>query len=264
MFNVLRGLIKSEHQRVGEMLSAYIDGELSASEVELVERHLKECAACARSLETLRATVELVRRLPQVPAPRSFTIAPAIQPLRFQMRWDYAHLRGATALVALLLAIALSIDIVSQRLPLAGAPAELAIAPSPAVEMKAALKEAATEGALEAVPPQGLGAEATLQAEASAEALRGERSAEPSAEAPQGEALTPQATALPAPKPTPEATPEAPPQEVSAAIPQPARPWLKRLRQIEFTLLLALTTLAAITIAVRTKALSEKYESMRK
>jgi len=241
MFNSPRSLTKSEHQRVEEMLSAYIDRELSASEVELVERHLKECAACARNLETLRATVELVRQLPRVPAPRSFTITPAVQPLRFQMRWGYAYLRGATALAALLLAIALSVDIVSQRLPLAGAPAELAIAPSPAVEMKAALREAATESALEAVPPPELRAEVTLQAEALPSSV----------ETPQGEALTPQATAPPAPKPTPEATPEALPQGVSAAIPQPARPWLKWLRQIEFALLLALIALTAITIAVR-------------
>jgi len=238
MFDFLRGLTKSDdalarlkerflplkragtsHQRIEEMLSAYIDGELSASEVELVERHLKECATCARNLETLRATVELVRQLPRVPAPRSFTITPAVQPLRLKPRWGYAYLRGATALVAILLVIALSVDILSQQF-LVGAPAGRVIAPSPALEMKAATREPETEIALEAMPSPELRAEATL---------------------------TPQAMAPPAPKPTPEALP----QEVSAAVPQPARPWLRHLRHIEFTLLLALIALTATTIAAR-------------
>ena len=47
-------LFKSEHQRVEERLSAYLDGELSPKEQAWVEKHLAQCADCAQNLRTLR------------------------------------------------------------------------------------------------------------------------------------------------------------------------------------------------------------------
>jgi negative regulator of sigma E activity len=62
--------VTSEH--VTELLSAYIDGELSDSERERVERHLEHCEECRDELEELRQTAELVGSLPQQELPEGF------------------------------------------------------------------------------------------------------------------------------------------------------------------------------------------------
>jgi anti-sigma factor RsiW len=92
---------KSECQQLRGMLSPYIDGELSSSEKISVERHIEECDACRRELESLRATVGLLRRVPMVAPRRSFTIA-ARAPRRHPVAWG--ALRAATAVAVLVLA----------------------------------------------------------------------------------------------------------------------------------------------------------------
>ena len=65
------------HQRVRQLLSSYLDGQVSPQEREWTAAHLATCEACRGELEELRATVNLVRGLPQVTPPRSFTLAEA-------------------------------------------------------------------------------------------------------------------------------------------------------------------------------------------
>ena len=106
-------LFKPEHQRVGEMLSAYLDGELSPKEQTRVEKHLAQCADCAQNLHTLRQTVALLGQLSPVAVPRSFAIRPAQvaqRPSFFQTRRTYAYLRTATALATILFAVVLAGD----------------------------------------------------------------------------------------------------------------------------------------------------------
>ena len=106
-------LFKSEHQRVGEMLSAYMDGELSPKEQARVEKHLAQCADCAQNLHTLRQTVALLGQLSPVAVPRSFAIRPAQvaqRPSLFQTRRTYVYLRAATALATILFAVVLAGD----------------------------------------------------------------------------------------------------------------------------------------------------------
>jgi putative zinc finger protein len=55
----------------GELLSAFLDGELSAADQAAVEGHLRECAACAQELEELAAVDACARELP-VPAPAGY------------------------------------------------------------------------------------------------------------------------------------------------------------------------------------------------
>lgn len=69
-------LFRRPHPRAE--LSAYLDDQLDRPARERVERHLAQCAACRRELETLRQTVALVRRLPNVAPPRSFMLQPAM------------------------------------------------------------------------------------------------------------------------------------------------------------------------------------------
>ena len=91
---------KSECQELRGMLSPYIDGELSSLEKTRVERHIEKCDACRRELESLRATVGLLRRVSQVAPPRSFTIA-ARAPRRHPA---WGAMRVATAVAVLVLA----------------------------------------------------------------------------------------------------------------------------------------------------------------
>ena len=63
--------------KIRSLLSAYIDGETSASESRRVQEHLASCPGCAAELESLRATTMLLGRLPQLEPPRSYTLTPA-------------------------------------------------------------------------------------------------------------------------------------------------------------------------------------------
>src|SRR5579883_1813853 len=52
------------HHRVEQLLSAYVDGELTQAEARAVEEHLLDCGACRRAYEDLRATKALLGALP--------------------------------------------------------------------------------------------------------------------------------------------------------------------------------------------------------
>jgi hypothetical protein len=60
-----------------ELLSAYIDGRLSADERRTVERRLDEEADLRLTYEEVRATVQALRDLEPLRPPRSFTLDPA-------------------------------------------------------------------------------------------------------------------------------------------------------------------------------------------
>ncbi|MXY46054.1 MAG: hypothetical protein F4Y44_03530 [Chloroflexi bacterium] len=63
--------------KIRSLLSAYIDGETSASESRRVQEHLSTCAECAAKLESLQATTILIGRLPQLEPPRSYALTAA-------------------------------------------------------------------------------------------------------------------------------------------------------------------------------------------
>ncbi len=149
MRDFLRDRSKSEHQWVGDSLSAYLDGELSTRLSARVEKHLRECRACTRNLSTLRQTVALVNELPVVPAPRSFAIPPAVVQPKAKLaapRWGYGFLRGATALAALLVVLLIGAD-VSLRF-LGGFRFAASPPPAPGGEMLLALEATPTIGPL--------------------------------------------------------------------------------------------------------------------
>ena len=77
------------HHRVGRLLSAYVDGELTRAEVQAVQAHLLDCAACRAEHESLRATRDLLAG-----------VAPAEPPAEFWQTVRGPMLRGAAATVA--------------------------------------------------------------------------------------------------------------------------------------------------------------------
>ncbi len=52
-----------------------LDGRLSEADRATVEAHVATCAACREGLEQLRATVTMLRALPEARAPRSFRVS---------------------------------------------------------------------------------------------------------------------------------------------------------------------------------------------
>ena len=59
-----------------ELLSAYLDDALNAKERAALETRLQTDADLRRELARLRATVDLVKSLPTLSAPRDFTLTP--------------------------------------------------------------------------------------------------------------------------------------------------------------------------------------------
>lgn len=242
---------RSEHERVEELLSAYIDGELSIKEATLVEKHLRLCSACTQDLETLRQTVNLVRQLPAVSPPRSFTISHLLVPER-PWAWGYVYLRGATALAAFLLIVLLTGDLGFQYL---WAPRMAAPAPQPmALEATIEAPEAEIEVPVEAPP-----AREALDMEAQ----KVEEPPAPPAEAtPPAERL---GTALPSPEPTPtsELVAAAEPP-LPSPIPEGARAerffaLLPALRLLEGALFGAFLILGGATALVKWRRMVSRY-----
>jgi hypothetical protein len=108
---MFRGKRDSRCRKVWGLLSEYIDSSLSSENKSFVERHLQKCEGCSKELESLRVTVQLLRRVAEVPVPRSFTVT-VPKPQRESafgpagLRW----LRPATAIVAIALVALLAGD----------------------------------------------------------------------------------------------------------------------------------------------------------
>ena len=97
------------HSRIRGLLSAYVDGEVSAADARRVEEHAAACPACRDELDSLTATVELVRGLPELELPRSFELTrlPEEEPRASFGVWAP---RLATSVAGLLLVILLAGD----------------------------------------------------------------------------------------------------------------------------------------------------------
>lgn len=76
---------------VQELLSVYVDGELSSGELLRVEQHLRRCPVCAEEVDALRQTVAFVGALEEVELPAGFReglrarlaeVKPQLRPVR--------------------------------------------------------------------------------------------------------------------------------------------------------------------------------------
>ena len=100
------GWLLNRHSRLRGLISAYVDGQVTESERSRVEAHLAGCDQCRSELEGLRATVSLLRALPELPVPRSFALheAPARVTSTSQLVWGTRFATAAAgSLVAALL-----------------------------------------------------------------------------------------------------------------------------------------------------------------
>ena len=115
-----------------ELLSAYIDDQVTEQERRQVEALLAENPAAAQSLAELRHVASLMSRVPRQPVPRAFTLdestvqPQASQPRRNWLAWlKPLYLRGAAALVAVCLVVLMVGDLGTrvQLVPVAQQPA---------------------------------------------------------------------------------------------------------------------------------------------
>lgn len=99
-----------------ELLSAYIDGALSADDQQRVAALLRQEPAAAHALARLQYTRAVLAATPGLPVPRAFTLTEAMvgQTRRQSAGWlawlKPTYLRGAIALVAVLLLVVLMGD----------------------------------------------------------------------------------------------------------------------------------------------------------
>ena len=102
---------KRRCHKVRGMLSEYIDNRLDSEDRGVVEHHLEICESCSSELESLQMTVQLLNRVPQVPAPRSFAIS-EVETGRVSVfeRQRLGWLRPATAFATIALIALLIVD----------------------------------------------------------------------------------------------------------------------------------------------------------
>lgn len=61
----------SNCNKISELLSAYIDGEVTIKEKELVENHLLSCTSCKQKLDIMQKTSNILKETPQIPVPET-------------------------------------------------------------------------------------------------------------------------------------------------------------------------------------------------
>ncbi|MBI4789635.1 MAG: zf-HC2 domain-containing protein [Chloroflexi bacterium] len=121
-----RQVNRNGHVWIEARLSDYMDNQLPPLERAQLERHLRDCARCQGTLDSLQWTVALLKHAPAPKLPRSFTLrVPAPAPRAPII--GLSALRLATALATLVFVSLVGIDLI---LNLGGA--GLAPAPLPA------------------------------------------------------------------------------------------------------------------------------------
>ena len=229
-----------ELERRDELLSAYVDGELSDEEHRALEARLSRDSELRAELRAMERTVSLMRALPEVEAPRNFILTPSMagqhaaeQRTETRLRrpiWVAPLLTLATTVVSLLFAVVLVGDLVLPGIGgMASAPAPMREADeAPAVALEAApTEERQAERSLptpmpSAPPPPSPEAEEKelveepemameMEEEAAAtEAMRATRAPAGAGALPPptaGDAVTEEVGALSAPTPTPTLPP---------------------------------------------------------
>jgi len=104
------------NQRDLELLSAYLDGQLKPSESARLETRLQTDSQLASVLTDLRATRNLLRKLPARKAPRNFTLTRKMVGQNPPLPRAYPWFRFASALATLLLFFSFGVNTVGRQM----------------------------------------------------------------------------------------------------------------------------------------------------
>lgn len=171
-----------------DLLSPYLDGEVTEAERLLVEQALAASPELQQELDSLRQTVTLVQALPQVAAPHPFTLTQAdVQPIASppqKLLWRMPAWAGSLALLATAIVCVLVAGVLfwgrQQFYQPASAPAEIA-------QMQQ--NEAAATSAAAPQEEAAAAAESRVEIEAEESAPEMEAAQEAPAEVVEGETL---------------------------------------------------------------------------
>ena len=116
-----------------DLLSAYLDNQVTVAERDRIEGHLRACETCQREFDTLRQTVVLLRAMPRMPVPRAFTLSEVQVGIRRPVArpaWYGGALRGFAAVTAMVLVALVASTLLRRQ---TWTPGEMvALAPKPA------------------------------------------------------------------------------------------------------------------------------------
>ena len=101
-----------------ELLSAYLDGELSARDLARLLPRLEREPGLKQALEEMKAVVQQLGLLPEVPLPRSFTLTPEAAGIRSRPR-AYPVFQFATALAAIVFVALVGVDTFTSQFTMA-------------------------------------------------------------------------------------------------------------------------------------------------
>ena len=236
-----------------ELLSAFVDDQVTPDEREQVQTHLRTCSACQQRLVELRAMVGLLQGLPEVPTPRDFKLGPravADPPNVIRLRRWYAATRVLTGSLAagfvLLTAGVLYVD--SRPGPAATSTVskpQVALAPAAAPRTDSAPAPTVAPAA-KAVAPAAVPAAAQASSAAAPGAAAAQRSV-PAGQPGDQVAATTSVNPLPTPVPTPAPTAvPLPPPTPAVASPDEAIPLKLGAIAVGILAVLALVTAIAV------------------
>ena len=101
-----------------ELLSAYLDGELSARDLAGLPPRLEREPGLKQALEEMKAVVQHLGSLPEAPLPRSFTLTPETAGISSRPR-IYPVFQFATALAAIVFVALVGLDTFTGQLSMA-------------------------------------------------------------------------------------------------------------------------------------------------
>ncbi len=140
------------NERDLELLSSYLDGQLTPSDSARLESRLKSDGGLASTLDDLRAARTLLRQLPKRRAPRNFTLTRKMVGLNPPLPRSYPAFRFATVVATLLFFFTFGINTFAPQLAQispfgtgGGAPEIFSAAPAAATEAPVFAEAAATE-----------------------------------------------------------------------------------------------------------------------
>jgi hypothetical protein len=103
-----------------ELLSAYLDGQLSPSESARLESSLASDPEFASAFDDLRAARGILRKLPSRKAPRNFTLTRQMVGLKPPLPRSYSFFRFSTAFATILLTLTFAANLAAPRLSYVG------------------------------------------------------------------------------------------------------------------------------------------------
>lgn len=200
-----------------ELLSAFLDGQVSQAEHALIEGHLNRCDLCRDELESLRRTVALMQALPRVRVPHAFTLSePMVRGRKpaVGVSWLGGLARGLGAVAAVALLVVLASTLLRQPMAVPLPPVARSVpsiaSPEPTAELfmaPAAIPEKAAEAPKEPVITIAGADQATAEAPAATAIALAPAVAQPQ---PTAAPAKPTEIAPAAPLAVPPATPEPP------------------------------------------------------